>query len=65
VICAVINLVNVNSANAQLAWTTAGFTGTVHFVTPIPPQYKVVWQSLTVGAGVPCTSDINVDRVAP
>ena len=63
--CAVANLVNVNSANAQLAWNTAGFTGTVIFSPVIPPQWKIAAQSLAVGSIVSCTSDIIVYKVAP
>ncbi len=63
--CDVINLVGMNTSNAQLAWNTAGFTGTVLFSPPVPPQYKIKWQSLTVGQTVPCTSDISVQQAAP
>ena len=63
--CEVISLINVNTSNAQLTWNTAGFTGTVLFSPPIPPQYKIKWQSLTVGQTVPCTSDISVEQTAP
>lgn len=65
VTCEVINLVGLNSSNAQLAWSTAGFTGTVLFSPQTPPQYKIGWQSLSAGQSVPCTSDINVQQVAP
>jgi hypothetical protein len=65
VTCTVINLVGVNSSNAQLEWTTAGFTGTVLFSPVPPPQDKIAWQSLPVGADVPCTSDITVQMAAP
>ncbi len=63
--CDVINLVGLNSSNAQLAWNTAGFTGTVLFSPQVPPQYKIRWQSLSVGETVPCTSDINVQQEPP
>jgi hypothetical protein len=63
--CAVISLIGSNSANAQVAWSTAGFTGTVVFSPTIPPQWKIQAQSLVVGAVVPCTSGIIVFKVAP
>jgi hypothetical protein len=63
--CTVIDLVGVNSSNAQLTWNIAGFTGTVIFSPAIPPHYKIAWQSLTVGTDVLCTSDITVQQVAP
>jgi hypothetical protein len=65
VFCPVVSLITVNTSNAQLTWSTAGFTGTVLFVTPIPPHYKIAWQSLVVGDIVPCTSDITVAQTAP
>jgi hypothetical protein len=37
----------------------------VLFGTPIPPQYKIGWQSLTPGITVLCTSDITVAFTAP
>ena len=63
--CTVISLIDVNTSIAQEAWNTAGFTGTVLFSPPIPPQYKIGWQSLAVGMDVPCTSDITVQQQAP
>jgi hypothetical protein len=63
--CTVVNLVGVNSSNAQLTWSTAGFTGSVIFSPVIPPQYKIEWQSLAVGTDVLCTSDITVQQFAP
>ena len=65
VTCTVIDLVGVNSSNAQLAWNTAGFTGTIVFSPAPPPQYKIAWQSLPVGADVSCSSDITVQMAAP
>jgi hypothetical protein len=65
VICTVVNLVGVNSSNAQLTWNTAGFTGTVLFNPTIPPQYKIGWQSLAVGTDVLCTSGITVQLAPP
>jgi len=63
--CRVISLIGVNSANAQVAWNTAEFTGSVIFTPAIPPQWKIQAQSLVVGAVVPCTSGITVYKVAP
>jgi hypothetical protein len=63
--CTVVNLVGVNSSNAQVAWSTAGFTGTVLFSPAPPPQYKIGWQSLAAGTDVPCASDIAVRQTAP
>ncbi|HEX3266213.1 MAG TPA: DnaJ domain-containing protein [Candidatus Limnocylindrales bacterium] len=63
--CTVIDLVGTNSSNAQLAWNTAGFTGTVLFSPAPPPQYKIASQSLTAGTEVPCDSDISVQAAAP
>jgi hypothetical protein len=65
ILCTVANLVGVNTGNAQLTWSTAGFTGTVLYSPAIPPQYKIGWQSLTPGESVPCTSDITVQQLAP
>jgi hypothetical protein len=65
VICTVVDLVGVNSSNAQLAWNTAGFTGTVLFSPVPPPQYKIGWQSLAAGTDALCTSDISVALTAP
>jgi hypothetical protein len=65
VFCTVINLVGQNTSNAQVLWNTAGFTGTVFFSPAPPPQYKIAWQSLTVGDVVLCTSDITVQLTAP
>jgi hypothetical protein len=65
VFCTVIDLVGVNTSNAQLAWNSAGFTGTVVFSPAVPPQYKIGWQSLTVGDVILCTSDIAVQLTAP
>ena len=63
--CAAISLINVNSANAQVTWNAAGFTGTVIYSPVIPPQWKIQAQSLVVGAVVPCTSGITVYKIAP
>jgi hypothetical protein len=65
VICRVVSLIGVNTSNAQVAWNTAEFTGTVLFAPAPPPQYKIGWQSLEVGTDVPCTSDITVQQTPP
>lgn len=65
VTCTVISLIDVHTSGAKLAWNDAGFTGSVFFEPPIPPQYRIGWQSLAVGTDVPCTSDITVQKAAP
>ena len=61
----VVSLVGTNTSNAQAAWRTAGFTGTVIFAPAPPPQYKIGWQSLAAGTDVACTSNITVQPTAP
>jgi hypothetical protein len=63
--CTVITLINHWTFNAQHQWEAAGFTGTVIFNPAPPPDYHIKWQSLAVGASVPCSSDITVRDVAP
>lgn len=63
--CTVISLLNVQSNKAAGNWSTAGFTGTVVFSPLVPPNYKIAWQSLTVGTSVVCTSGITVRSSAP
>ena len=64
--CTVISLLNVNANKAQGDWRDAGFTGTVIFVPLVPPNYKIQWQSLTVGPpSIPCSSGITVRSHAP
>ena len=63
--CTVISLLNVNANKAQGDWRDAGFSGTVIFVPLVPPNYKIQWQSLTVGTSVLCTSGITVRSHAP
>lgn len=65
VVCEVVSLIGLNTSNAQLTWSSAGFTGTVQFSPPVPPQYKIGWQSLTVGDSVLCTSNISVQQAPP
>jgi hypothetical protein len=63
--CTVISLLNVQSNKVQADWNAAGFTGTVIFVPLVPPNYRVEWQSLTVGDSITCTSGITVRSHAP
>jgi outer membrane biosynthesis protein TonB len=63
--CTVITLINHWTFNAQHQWATAGFTGTVIFNPAPPPDYHIKWQSLAIGAVVPCSSDITVSDTAP
>jgi hypothetical protein len=63
--CTVPSLINVQSSSAQVHWLNAGFTGTVIFEPPVPPAYKIVWQSLTAGTSELCTSGITVRSTAP
>jgi len=63
--CSVISLLNVQSNKAQGDWIAAGFSGTVIFVPLVPPNYRIQWQSLTVGTPVLCTSGITVRSHAP
>jgi len=63
--CTVPSLINVQSTAAQSHWLNAGFSGTVIFEPPVPPAYKIGWQSLTAGTSEPCTSGITARRTAP
>lgn len=63
--CTVISLLNVQSNKVQGDWNAAGFSGTVIFVPLVPPNYRVQWQSLTVGTSVTCTTGITVRSHAP
>ena len=63
--CTVPSLINVPSSSAQVRWLNAGFTGTVIFEPPVPPPYKIAWQSLTAGTSELCTSGITVRSTAP
>jgi hypothetical protein len=64
-LCTVITLINHWTVNAQRQWTTAGFTGTVIFNPAPPPDYHIKWQSLAMGATVPCSSNITVRDTLP
>jgi lipid-A-disaccharide synthase-like uncharacterized protein len=63
--CTVISLLNVQTNKATGNWSLAGFTGSVIFSPLVPPNYKIAWQSLTVGTSVVCTSGITVRSSAP
>ena len=63
--CTVISLLNVLANKAEDNWQDAGFTGTVVFVPLVPPNYRIQWQSLTVGTSVLCTTGITVRSHAP
>lgn len=63
--CTVISLLNVQTNKAAGNWKTAGFTGTVIFSPLVPPNYKILWQSLTVGTSKPCSTSITVRSSAP
>jgi hypothetical protein len=63
--CTVISLVDLSTVKAQSTWAAAGFTGTVQFSPDVPPQYRIVWQSLAVGASVTCGHGITVSNATP
>jgi hypothetical protein len=63
--CAVVSLLDFSTVKAQARWQRAGFTGKVVFAPDTPPNYKIVWQSLEIGAKVLCTSSITVSNVPP
>ncbi len=58
--CTVISLLDFNSVKAQGLWTAAGFSSKVTFSPAVPPQYKILWQSLTAGSSVLCSNGITV-----
>jgi len=63
--CTVPSLITVQSSAAPSHWLNAGFTGIVIFEPPVPPGYKIAWQSLTAGTSELCTSGITVRSTAP
>lgn len=64
--CTVASLLNLQTNKAAAAWKNAGFTGAVIFSPLVPPNYKILWQSMTVGTTpVPCSSGITVRSKAP
>jgi hypothetical protein len=63
--CNVVSLLNLQTNKAAAAWRNAGFSGSVIFSPLVPPNYKIAWQSLTVGTSKVCTSGIQVRSSAP
>lgn len=63
--CTVVSLLNVQTNKAAAKWLAGGFTGSVIFSPLVPPNYKILWQSLTVGTEVSCSSSITVRSHAP
>lgn len=63
--CTVVSLLNVLANKAQGDWRDAGFSGTVIFIPLVPPNYRIQWQSETVGDSILCTSGITVRSHAP
>lgn len=63
--CTVISLLDVQSHKAQEDWMAAGFTGSVVFSPLVPPNYRIAWQSLTVGISAVCSSSILVRSNVP
>src|SRR5215213_6520627 len=63
--CTVTSLLNVQTNQAAAKWQTAGFTGAVIFSPLVPPNYKIAWQSLTVGTSKLCTFGITVRSSPP
>lgn len=63
--CTVISLLNVQSNKAQADWRAAGFSGSVVFSPLVPPNYRIAWQSLTVGISVACSSSILARSSVP
>lgn len=64
-LCKVVSLIDVMASRAAVRWKNWNFTGAVIFSPLVPPNYKIAWQSLTVGTWVPCTSGITVRSTAP
>jgi TadE-like protein len=63
--CTVVSLLNLQTNKASQNWSAAGFTGSVIFSPLVPPQYKIAWQSLTVGTTQLCSSGITVRSSVP
>lgn len=63
--CTVISLLNLQSNKASAQWLQAGFTGSVVFSPLVPPNYRIAWQSLTVGTSTACSTGITVRSSAP
>lgn len=63
--CTVISLLTVQTNKAQQDWYDAGFSGQVIFSPLVPPNYRIEWQSLTVGTQAACSIGITVRSNAP
>ena len=63
--CTVVSLLNLQTNKATSTWKAAGFTGSVIFSPLVPPNYRISWQSLTVGTSQSCTIGITVRSSAP
>jgi hypothetical protein len=63
--CTVVSLLDMQTNKVAAKWLGAGFTGSIIFSPLVPPNYKVAWQSLTVGTTVLCSSGIQVRSSAP
>ena len=60
-----VSLLNLSTNKVAAKWLAAGFKGSIIYSPLVPPNYKVTWQSLTVGTIVPCTTGIQVRSKAP
>jgi hypothetical protein len=63
--CTVPSLLNIQTNKAPAKWLSAGFTSKVIFSPLVPPNYRILWQSLTVGSTQECTVGITVRSRAP
>jgi hypothetical protein len=63
--CTVPSLLGFATNQATAKWKNPGFTGSVVFSPLVPPNYTIVWQSLTVGTSATCTSGITVSSRVP
>lgn len=63
--CTVVSLLNLQTNKAAAEWLNAGFSGGVIFSPLVPPNYKILWQSETVGVQISCSSGITVRSRAP
>jgi hypothetical protein len=63
--CTVPSLLNTQSNKVAAKWIAAGFSSSVIFSPLVPPNYKIQWQSLTVGTTETCTVGITVRSRAP
>jgi hypothetical protein len=63
--CSVVSLLDTQTNKAAAKWKAGGFTGAVIFSPLVPPNYRIAWQSLTVGTTALCSSGITVRASAP